>query len=270
MPISFSPIQNHILTQLKNAKSLRYSEMKPKAIPNDLFNYHLQFLVKKGFVEKTGGKTVEKAAKAAKTAGSGAYCLSEVGVRHVADAYPLNKEEEKNASLFKINVITIVSRVVQDPASPRSKSRKGSKKIQILNQIRGVHPSYGKIGVPGGVVRKGEPVLAAATRKLEEETGLVADFNLLGFERRMMYVQHELFSDVLFPIAYSDQTRGELLAETKFGKNMWVDIDQAIQHESAEFDSLVKIRDVLLSIKKGKDAIKKLPFFYEEKVQSDV
>ena len=46
---TFSPIQNHILSRLKNAKSLRYSEMQPGAIPNDLYNYHLQFLVKKGF-----------------------------------------------------------------------------------------------------------------------------------------------------------------------------------------------------------------------------
>ncbi|MDB5259296.1 MAG: Hydrolase [Candidatus Taylorbacteria bacterium] len=255
MPISFSPIQNQILTQLKNAKSLRYSEMKPKAVPNDLFNYHLQFLVKKSFIRKVGG---------AKATSRDGYQLTEIGVKHVADAYPLNKEEEKNASLFKINVITIVSRRINDRGEP---VRKGGR-TQILNQIRGVHPSYGKIGVPGGVVRKGEEILAAAARKLEDETGLVSyDFRLLGFQRRMMYVNHELFSDVMFPISYAETFSGELISESKFGRNVWVGIDQAIQNESAEFDSLVKIRDVLVAIKAGK--IKKLPFFYEENVQSD-
>lgn len=249
MPLSFSPIQNHILTKLKNAKSLRYSEMKPAGIPNDLFNYHLQFLVKKAFVKRLGS--------AGEHSRDG-YMLSESGVRHVADAYPLNREEEKNASLFKINVITIVSRVVRDGRKQR---------IEVLNQKRTVHPSYGKIGVMGGVVRKGEDILSAATRKLEEETGLVAKFRLLGFERRMMYVNHELFSDVMFPIAYSTASEGKLLETTKFGKNMWVDIDTAIQNESAEFDSLPKIRDVLVAIKKGK--VKSLPFFFVEHIQSD-
>lgn len=267
MPISFSPIQNHILTLLKNAKSLRYSEMKPKAVPNDLFNYHLQFLVKKGFVAKVSPAGSAKTAKAAKaTVSRDGYQLTAIGVKHVADAYPLNKEEERNASLFKINVITIVSR----KTSIVGKGGKKESRIQILNQVRGVHPSYGKIGVPGGVVRKGEEILAAASRKLEAETGLIAapeDFRLLGFQRRMMYVNHELFSDVMFPIAYAESFSGELAAETQFGKNMWVDIDQAIENESAEFDSLVKIRDVLVAIKKK--TIKKLPFFYEENVQSD-
>ena len=50
----FSPIQNRIISKLKNAASLRYSELWPEKVPNDLFNYHLQFLVKKGYVDKSG------------------------------------------------------------------------------------------------------------------------------------------------------------------------------------------------------------------------
>lgn len=89
---NFSPIQNHILSKLKNAKSLRYSDMQLEKIPNDLYNYHLQFLVKKGLVNKLND----------------GYCLSELGIKHVADPYPTN---DAITSLFKINVITIVSRI---------------------------------------------------------------------------------------------------------------------------------------------------------------
>lgn len=230
-----SQIQNHIISKLKNAKSLRYSQLQPPKIPNDLFNYHLQFLVKKGFVSRSGT----------------GYSLADKGIKHVADPYPKN---DAITSLFKINVITIVSRVVNG-------------KIEILNQIRGSNPSYGKVGVMGGVVLKGELMEGAATRKLKQETGLDAKFRLIGCERRIMYKGGELFSDLMFPIAYSDSTSGELLTETSFGKNLWVPITRAIKNDSAEFDSIKGISAVLKAIKNKK--IKSLPFFLNEEIQSD-
>ena len=230
---NFSPIQNSILAKLKNAKSLRYSELSIEKVPNDLFNYHLQYLVKKDLVTKL----------------SEGYALSEKGIKHVADPYTTN---DAITSLFKINVITIVSRVE-------------NKKIEILNQIRKSNPSYGKVGVPGGVVLKGELVEAAAARKLKQETGLDAVFALVGCERRIMYTSGEIFSDVLFPIAYADSFQGELQSDTNFGHNMWVPIDQAIENESADFDSIKSITKVLAHIKNGEP----VPFFFEENIQSD-
>lgn len=232
---NFSPIQNHILSRLKNAKTLRYSEMQPAKVPNDLFNYHLQFLVKKGLVDKKGE----------------GYALSTSGIKHIADPYPHNNSL---TSLFKINVITIVSRVVDG-------------KIEILNQIRKSNPSYGKIGIMGGVVLKGELIEPAAKRKLKQETGLDADFHLVGCERRIMYKGGEIFSDVMFPITYSDSVSGELIEDTEFGHNMWVSIEEAIKNESVEFDYIQGIRTTLLAIKNG--SIKKMPFFFKEEIQSD-
>ncbi|MDO8582673.1 MAG: NUDIX hydrolase [bacterium] len=232
---NFSPIQNHIIAKLKNAKTLRYAEMQPEKVPNDLFNYHLQFLVKKGLVTKSDE----------------GYALSEVGIKHVADPYPQN---DAITSLFKINVITIVSRVTDGT-------------LEILNQLRTSNPSYGKIGVMGGVVFKGERIEEAATRKLKQETGLDAQFRIVGCERRIMYKSGELFSDVVFPIAYADFSAGELLPTTDFGHNMWLPIDEAIENESAEFDSIKSIATVLRAIKDS--SITKLPFFFEESIQSD-
>jgi 8-oxo-dGTP pyrophosphatase MutT (NUDIX family) len=232
---NLSPIQNRILSDLKNARSLRYATLRASGVPNDLFNYHLQHLVKKGFVAKSGE----------------GYSLADKGVRHVADPFPAN---DAITSLFKINFITIVSRTVKG-------------KIEILNQVRKSNPSYGKIGVMGGVVRKGEPMAQAAARKLEEETGLRAAFRIVGCERRMMYAAGKLFSDLMFPIAYADSHEGELAVETKFGLNLWVPIAQAIKNESAQFDSIRGIRTALKAIQKG--TIGTLPFFFEEEIQSD-
>ena len=209
--------------------------MQPEKIPNDLYNYHLQFLVKKGFILKSGE----------------GYSLSEIGIKHVADPYPTN---DAITSLFKINVITIVSRI-------------NNKKIEILNQIRKSNPSYGKIGVMGGVVLKGELIEPAAKRKLKQETGLDADFRLIGCERRIMYKSGELFSDLMFPIAYADEYFGDLIEDSDFGHNMWVPIDEAIKNESDEFDSIKGITTVLKAIRDG--SIDKLPFFMEEVIKSD-
>jgi 8-oxo-dGTP pyrophosphatase MutT (NUDIX family) len=233
---ALSPIQNHILSKLKNAASLRYSELAPKGVPNDLFNYHLQQLVKKELVTKSGE----------------GYSLAEKGIKHVADPDVLDGGE-KIASLFKVNVITIVSRVKNG-------------KIEILSQRRKSHPSFGKIGVMGGIVRKGESVDDAAKRKLKVETGLDAELRLVGLQRRIMYKSNKLFSDVYFPITYTDTHTGELLEETEFGANFWAPIDEAIQNESTEFDSLCKIVDVLKAVKEG--TIGTLPFFYGEDTQS--
>lgn len=234
MPHHFSPIQNHILSKLKNAESLRYTDLKPPRIPNDLFNYHLQFLVRKKIVNRADD----------------GYSLAEAGIKHVADP-DIAIDEEKIASLFKVNVITLVSRI-------------NDGKIEILNQVRNSHPSFGKIGAMGGIVRKGESLEDAATRKLKEETGLDARFKIVGIERRMMYVNNRLFSDVLFPIAYANNAEGTLI-DTHFGHNLWVGIDEAIRNESADFDTIKKIPDVLRAIRDGKIAT--LPFFYEEDEQ---
>jgi len=238
----FSPIQNHIISKLKNADSLRYSELMPEEkIANDLFNYHLQYLVKNDFVIKHDE----------------GYSLSEKGVRHVADPFPSDiDKEQKISSLFKVNVITIVSRKTEDG------------KIQILNQLRKSNPSYGKIGVMGGVVYKGEKIIDGAKRKLEEETGLSADFKLLGTTRRIMYRDGQIFSDVLFPIAYSDNVSGELIKETSFGENFWVDIDQAIENDKPQYDSILSISRVLEAIKENK--VNEIKMFFEEDIHTDL
>lgn len=230
-----SPVQNGILSRLKHAKALRYSELIPVKVPNDLFNYHLQFLVKKEFILKS----------------EEGYALSPKGLKHIADPY---SSADPFASLFKLNVITIVSRRV-------------GRKIEILNQLRTSNPSFGKVGVMGGVVRKGETIEAGASRKLREETGLEATFKVVGCERRMLYKKGELFSDVLFPLAYADKYTGTILKETAFGKNTWVPLKEAILNESGDVDTLPSIVTVLKALEKK--TIAQLPFFFTENVQSD-
>lgn len=228
-------VQDYIISRLKNADLLRYRDLKPVDAPNDLFNYHLKRLITRQLIDKRPE----------------GYSLSAKGREYVADVYHTSDQANR---LFKMNVITIVSRMHDG-------------KLQILTQIRHSQPSYGQVGVMGGTIIKGESFVAGATRKLRQETGLSAEFQLVGFERRQLYKSDKLFSDVLFPICYARESTGELREITEFGHNYWEDIDQAIKNDTRLFDSIQAIPKVLKAIKEG--AITTLPFFCEETIQKD-
>jgi ADP-ribose pyrophosphatase YjhB (NUDIX family) len=228
-------VQDYIISKLKNADVLRYRDLRPLDTPNDLFNYHLKALIAKGIVDKI----------------EGGYLLSAKGHEYVADVFHTNDQANR---LFKINVITIVS-------------RKQDGELQILNQERHSQPSYGVVGVMGGTVLKGEAVLEGATRKLKQETGLDASFRLVGLERRRLHKDGSLFSDVLFPIAYASEYQGELQDETEFGRNFWVSIDDAINNDARSYDSIAAIPKVLRSLKEG--SLESLPLFYDETIQRE-
>lgn len=230
--MQLSPTQDYIISRLKNASTLRYRDMRPDDMANDLYNYHLRALLRLDLVEKA----------------SQGYRLSASGRRYVADMHHTSDVHQR---LFKINVILIVART-----TPTG--------IEILNQHRTAQPSYGKIGVPGGTIVKGEPLLEGATRKLREETGLSATFRHICQERRMQYHEDELFSDILFPVCYADTASGKLVT-TDYGEAFWCPIDQAIDHESDPHDSIESIRTVLAAIRDG--SLETLPFSYRETIQ---
>lgn len=228
-------VQNHIISKLKNADSLRYRDLKPEDTANDLFNYHLKSLVQKNIVSKT----------------ENGYGLSDQGRAYVADVY--HTSDPQLNRLFKINVITIVSRI-----------HNGN--LQILAQRRNSQPSFGMVDVMGGTILKGEDLLEGASRKLSDETGLKADFKLLGFEKRRLYKSGILFSDVLFPICYADHCRGNLVS-TEFGENFWVSIDEAIKNTDRPFDSIASIKLCLEAIRDN--TLDTLQLFYNETTQKD-
>lgn len=231
--MKLSGVQNHIISTLKNADTLSYTSLRPLNTPNDLFNYHLKMLVAKSLISKV----------------SGGYSLSEEGQKYVAD---IHHTSDQASRLFKINVITIVSRL-------------HAGNIEILTQKRLAQPSYGIVGVMGGTIVKGESFVDGAARKLQQETGLEAEFSLIGIERRQLYKEDELFSDVIFPICYASSYSGNLLMISAFGENYWAPIEQAIENDSRQFDSIQAIPKVLRAIKNN--SLATLPFFCDETVQ---
>lgn len=218
--MSSSRIQHSIISLLKNADSLRYSELMPVDADKDLFNYHLRELLKKGLIDKLPGKA--------------GYRLSEKGQQRVADT--IHTSDQSNR-LFKVNPLLIVA----------DKRESG---VLILNQRRTSWPSYGIVGVPGGTIVKGEPLLDGAKRKLREETGVSADFEYVCTARRVLSKSGTLFSDVIFPVCYSESWDGTPMT-TEYGENFWVEIDTAIQNDSERDDRIDAIATVLTAIRDG-------------------
>lgn len=201
---------------------------------NDLYNYHLQFLVKKDLVPKEGAR----------------YRLTLQGKQYVAEINPINPIGRK-ADLFKLNVLILVYKT----------STKG---IEILSQVRKRQAFYNRRGIMGGTIRKGEPVLRAAKRKLKEETGLEANFSLLGVVRKVDINENEIFSDIVFFICVASEPQGVLSPRTQCGENSWVSLSQAIidQKKSTPTKELLPLLRTLRLKKKINSDI-----FFREEIQ---
>ena len=124
---------------------------KPAGMENDLYNYHLKQLIKKGLVEKR----------------EGIYSLTTDGkvFSHRVDSAGRAKEFIKCALLLGLFEFR-------------------ENETRALAQQRKRHPLYGTIGIHAGTIRRGESILDAARRKFVEETGLEAEFTLMGIREK--------------------------------------------------------------------------------------
>ncbi|MBP6085367.1 NUDIX domain-containing protein [Candidatus Gracilibacteria bacterium] len=228
-------IKKEILIALLTAEQLRYGDIHPHGVDNDLFNYHLQHLVKKGLVEK-----IDKN-----------YRLTGLGKYEVAEQNPLGPNG-KSADQFKLNVLTVVLRQVNG-------------QYEMLMQKRKRHPFYGTVSVMGGTVEKGELVADAAKRKLLEETGLSADFKLCGLMRQVHLDSQGVLvlEDILFHICCTDSFSGELNEHPVYGDNYWCSLDQAIIDHRAHQGTFQLLGDFLSMIRTTDFRV--LPLFYWER-----
>ncbi|MCA9392428.1 NUDIX domain-containing protein [candidate division WWE3 bacterium] len=229
-------IKTEILTFLLRSQPARYSEIKPTYIENDLFNYHLQHLVKKGLVAK----------------GDGVYFLTEEGKRFVEVVTPIDPVGNIS-ELFRVNILGIVA----DASDPKN--------IKILNQERKRHPYFGDKGIIGGTVRPMEPVTYAAARKVLEETGISAEFEMIGTIRKIRLNKGgDLFSDIFYYICYSESFSGNLIEENEFGVNYWASIEQTCENEKGSVQGSEYLADLILGFKKPEVSLRGDVFYVEE------
>lgn len=230
-------VKKEILTNLLKSNGLKYSEAMPKDVENDLYNYHLQHLIKQNLVEKIENK----------------YFLTDIGKKYVEVGNPINPLGNIT-ELFRVNTLLILI-----------KEENG--KAFVLNQVRKRHPFYGDKGIIGGAVKHGELLEDAYTRILYKETGLTAIFKTIGIIRKIRMLDNgDLFSDIFYQIGFSNNPIGNLIESNEFGNNYWVDIDTAIKNEQTSVqggNSIIKVLERLKS-----NLISKQPLFYYQEVMN--
>jgi 8-oxo-dGTP pyrophosphatase MutT (NUDIX family) len=186
--------QTSILRELLFVKDAGYAQLqKPTGLTSDHFNFHIARLVNLGLVEKVA---------------RGKYRLSHRGKEF---ANKLDTDERKIERQPKVAVILAAEREVKDSK-------------QYLFQERLKNPYYGYWGFPSGKVRWGETLLETAARELKEETGLVADLELMGQYHEHTYMKEtgELLEDKLFHVVRAFNVQGEVIEQFEGGRNVWM------------------------------------------------
>jgi ADP-ribose pyrophosphatase YjhB (NUDIX family) len=227
-------IKKEILSKLLRSKEwLKYSDLYNKKEENDLFNYHLQHLVDKGFVQKVDKK----------------YHITDSGILFTLNDGSIGAQNY-DVDKMKVNVLNLVVKYENN-------------QMLVLNQKRKRYPFFGNSGISGGVVLKGEKILEAAKRNLKMKTGLDGEFSkIVGTVRGIFYLNDEVFQDIFFFICFCDRFSGELIEENDVSVNKWITLEQIIEAEVKEhfgWESLIRLFQEL----KTTD-INKIDNFYQE------
>lgn len=230
-------IRKEILVKLLKSKDgIRYRDGKPNQVENDLYNYHLQQLLKKGLIRKDEGK----------------YLLSQTGKKYIEVDSPINAKG-KNIDLFRLNILAIVYKKV-------------GTEFKIISHERKKHPYYGSKGLISGAVDHGESVVDASNKALLNKTGLQSDFKIIGTIRKIIYDDdNNIFSDILFFICLGQGVRGDFVKKTDFGTNHWVSIDEIILNEKNATHTSKSVVNVLKMLKESNFQNREL-FYFEDKL----
>lgn len=202
-PLPVHPVQHHILNQLRTASTpLRYGQLRLPHIENDLFNYHLRQLVRNGYVAKlTDG-----------------YSLSREGKAYLVDLNPIDSRGLPQ----RIKVAAMCLVVDNTGPAPR-----------LLYQLRSRQPLASQLQLIGGGLIRGEAPLMAARRRLHEEAGLDATFQLAGFWRYWRTdAAGDLYSDILFHVCVAFNPAGQLSGPNEFGEPRWLALNEAVELET--------------------------------------
>ena len=192
-----SEIQGKILALISRSEGLRYSEAYPgEEIDDDLYNYHLQELVKKGLLSKVGGK----------------YNLTDSGVKEnlLFDSLGIKQDT------FRLSVLPVVVR---------------NNKSEILIHKRLRQPYLGELSTISGKVREGEKLADAAKRKLLEEAGLTADFEFWGNWRSIRKTTDgKIVEDTIYCVCVANEPIGILIEKNEFGENRWEKFENIFEY----------------------------------------
>lgn len=181
-------LQRTIVYRLALSHELRFSELKPDIIDNKLFNYHLQKVVKAGYVIKND---------------DGLYSLSpegrRLGIRVLQSQQALIDQPE--------SVLFLVIRRPSDNA--------------WLLYKRKAHPLIDRVGFMHCTPTALEDTVTTAQKDCQEKTGLTCTFSVLGGGYFRVYNGDDLESFTHFSLLVSEDAQGELKQDDDYAEYFW-------------------------------------------------
>lgn len=188
----FHHIQRSIILSLVTHSSLKFTELQPPRVANNVFSYHLKKLVDSGYVEHTdvGYRATRKALK----------------------MIAVNADQKKRVSTPAVITILYVT----------------NNEGETLLMNRNTYPFQGWYGLPSGTVHLGESVDEAATRELFEKTGIdvsevLDSIGILDFQYREEGTDDLFVHALAFLYKYHYTGDKSLINDksTKFGQLSW-------------------------------------------------
>lgn len=183
-------IRRSILDMLATTESLRYSELKPKSLDGNVFNYHLKVLI------------VDKLVKKGE---HGDYSLSQAGRNYIVHRY-----EDSILSTHSIFLIVL------------------KRRSEYLLRRREIQPLIGYAGFIHGEPEIGVDVVHTAKERLCAKTGIKnVSLSVVGSALITQYRAEELQSFSHAIIIYG-QTQDDIKIESDAtGSNFWANLEIA-------------------------------------------
>lgn len=205
--------------------------MKPKKeMENNVFQFHLNSLQEKGYVEKYFK----------------VYKLTKDGKKY---AIRIDSDNAKVETQAKIGVALGCIRNINS----------GEKQILIYTRLK--HAFFGCQVFPAGKIKHGESIIDAVKRELLEETDLIGEPEIVGILHYRIFNTKgdELLDDLLLFLCRFDNPKGKLKG-SKEGKYEWVGSDKISEYIVKPFQSKhMFLREVEILLKN-----KKTPIIIEE------
>jgi len=213
MEIEIHEFQASILRELLFRPSARFRDLKKVDVTNDHFSFHVNKLVKDGWVSKKEGK----------------YILTPKGKEFA------NRLDTETLSVEKQAKVAVALHAVR--------KRKGKKEILIHQRLK--QPFYGWYGSHSGKIKWGETPFESAQREFLEETGLTGDFELKGITHvRHTHESGRFLEDKYFWSYLITNIAGELMEDVEEGKNIWM-TEEEYESKENKFATIKETNEVL-------------------------